>query len=280
MPSTGAMGPIEQLLTDDHRRLEALLEQAAAAPPAGEGAASFEGFRAGLLRHIGIEEKILLRQSRAARHGEALPMAAELRVQHGAIASLLVPTPTPAIVAELRALLAEHNLHEEGEAGLYHQCDQLLAPHAAEIVALIHAAPAVPLAAHFDGPGVHRTGCGRAGRFAPRPSLLTGRTTWRAQRGVCADRTVLVGGPSLRRPLGRWRQVAVGNRGVVQQRCEEGPLQPISLSAAARAASVHRSEGGADSPSCSVDAAPVGLWRRRAQGTVSPGGAAASHAVV
>ncbi len=97
-------GPIERILVDDHRRLEALLARAVARSDAFDHAA-FEKFRAGLLRHIGIEEKILLRESRAARGGEALPSANELRVQHGAIASLLVPTPTPAIVAELRALL-------------------------------------------------------------------------------------------------------------------------------------------------------------------------------
>ena len=59
--------------------------------------------------------------------------------------------------AELRALLGSHNRLEEGEAGLYAECDRLLARRAGEILARIAAAPAVPLAAHFDGPGVHRT---------------------------------------------------------------------------------------------------------------------------
>jgi hypothetical protein len=143
------VGPIEQILVADHRRLDALLARAVAQPGANDHDA-FESFRAGLLRHVGIEEKILLREARAARNGEPLPVGATLRVQHGAIASLLVPTPTPTIVAELRALLAEHNRLEEGEGGLYSECDRLLAPRIDEIVARIAAAPEVPEARRRD----------------------------------------------------------------------------------------------------------------------------------
>jgi hypothetical protein len=68
-----------------------------------------------------------------------------------------VPAPTAAIVGELTALLEGHDRLEEGEGGLYAACDRLLAPRAEEILARIRAAPAVPLAPHFDGPGAHRT---------------------------------------------------------------------------------------------------------------------------
>ena len=51
-----AMGPISRFLADDHRRLEALLDQAAAVNPID--VAVFEQFRAGLLRHIGMEERV------------------------------------------------------------------------------------------------------------------------------------------------------------------------------------------------------------------------------
>jgi len=44
------MGPISRLLADDHRRLEALLDHAAATNPIET--AVYEQFRAGLLRHI------------------------------------------------------------------------------------------------------------------------------------------------------------------------------------------------------------------------------------
>jgi hypothetical protein len=60
----------------------------------------YAGFPAGLLRHIGMEEKILLPAAQRANGGVALPVAARLRLEHGAIA-LLVPTPSPTIVAAL-----------------------------------------------------------------------------------------------------------------------------------------------------------------------------------
>ena len=51
-------GPLAQFLAEDHRRLDALL-QSAAAQPAQVNREVYDQFRAGLLRHIGLEEKIL-----------------------------------------------------------------------------------------------------------------------------------------------------------------------------------------------------------------------------
>jgi hypothetical protein len=62
-----------------------------------------------LFRHIGVEEKILLPAAQTARGGNALPLAAKLRLDHGALAALLVLTPTNAIIAAIRAILAAHN---------------------------------------------------------------------------------------------------------------------------------------------------------------------------
>lgn len=111
-------GPIERELTADHRRLEQLLERAVADAACFDHAA-FEQFRAGLLRHIGIEEKILLPDARRRRGGEPLLVARALRIDHAALASLLVPTPDAALVSEIRSVLATHNGLEEGEGGLY-----------------------------------------------------------------------------------------------------------------------------------------------------------------
>jgi len=156
MTVPGGHGPITRYLTDDHDRLDALLRSALARP--GEVAREpFDAFRAGLLRHIGIEEKILLPAAREARGGAPLPLARRLRVDHGAITSLLVPTPTPAIAAELRSILEPHNLVEEEPGGLYEACDTLLAGRAAELVARMEAYPAVKVARYQDGPAVHRT---------------------------------------------------------------------------------------------------------------------------
>jgi hypothetical protein len=118
---------------------------------------AFEAFRGGLLRHIALEEKFLLPAARRARGGEPLPVARRLRVDRGAIASLLVPTPDAGIVGELRSILEPHNEVEEGPEGLYAICDDLLAPEAGSLLERIRSYPAVKMAPHADGPSVYRT---------------------------------------------------------------------------------------------------------------------------
>ena len=149
-------GPIFQFLADDHERLDALLTQAVA-EPGGVDLAAYGAFRAGLLRHIALEEKILLPAAREARGGEPLPQARRLRIDHGAIAALLVPTPTPEIAGEIRKILGPHNEVEEGEGGLYAECDALLAGEAGAILDRMRAYPPVKVARYQDGPRVCRT---------------------------------------------------------------------------------------------------------------------------
>jgi hypothetical protein len=127
-------GPIARHLTADHARLDALLRRATARPDAVD-AASYADFRGGLLRHVAIEEKLLLPAAQRARGGAPLAIAARLRLDHGAIAALLVPTPKPAIVETLRTILEAHDAIEEGPDGLYATCDRLLAAEAESLVA-------------------------------------------------------------------------------------------------------------------------------------------------
>ena len=145
------MGPIERYLVEDHRRLEALLERAVARPDAIDGAAYAE-FRAGLLRHIGMEEKILLPTARRLRGGEPLPVARQMRLDHAALAALLVPTPTHEIVARIRALLVEHNPLEEAPGAMYQTIEALASGEASTLLQRLKDAPEVPVAPHFDGP--------------------------------------------------------------------------------------------------------------------------------
>jgi hypothetical protein len=149
-------GPLTAFLTADHERLRALFARAVADATAVDRAA-YDAFRAGLLRHIALEEKILLPAARAAAGGEPLRGADRLRTEHGAIAALLVPSPTPALARELRLILDPHERLEEEPGGVYDRCEALLAPRAAELLARMQAYPPVKVAAYFDGPRVVRT---------------------------------------------------------------------------------------------------------------------------
>ncbi len=142
---------IEAFLTEDHARLDALLGRADADPNAID-AAAFDAFRRGLLRHIAMEEKVLLPLARAAQGDQPLAIAKRLREDHGKIAKLLVPSPTHAGCAALRAVLAAHNALEEGAGALYATCDALAAGDVDTWLARLSAQPAVPPAPHYDGP--------------------------------------------------------------------------------------------------------------------------------
>jgi hypothetical protein len=144
-------GPIETFLTTDHARIDALLAEAEREDGAIEPGAYAE-FRQGLLRHIAMEEKVLLPYARSKRGGQPLPVAPTLRKDHGEIAALLVPTPTPVIVAELRRVLVRHNPLEEGADGVYAACDALAGEEAEQVVERLTAQPQVPMAPHYDGP--------------------------------------------------------------------------------------------------------------------------------
>ena len=149
-------GPLTSWFSEDHARLDGLLRRSVADAGAFDREA-FEAFRGGLLRHIALEEKLLLPALRSARGGDPLPVERRLRVDHGAIASLLVPTPDAGIVAELRSILEPHNAVEEEPGGLYQACDELLAAEAEALLERVRAYPPVKVAPHRDGPNVYRT---------------------------------------------------------------------------------------------------------------------------
>jgi hypothetical protein len=81
-------------------------------------------------------------------------MTATLRLDHGALAALPVPTPTPAILAAIRTVLVAYNALEEGPGGVYERCEQLAGAEA--LLAELQAAPEVLVAPYADGPQVMR----------------------------------------------------------------------------------------------------------------------------
>jgi hypothetical protein len=88
-----------------------------------------------------MEEKILLPAAQRWHGGTPLPLAAKLRLDHGALAAL-------------RTILAAHNTREEDPGGLYDTCEQLAGAEAEGLLAQLHAAPTVPVAPYADGPHV------------------------------------------------------------------------------------------------------------------------------
>ena len=137
-------------LADDHRRLEDALSRATG--HGGIDLKAYAEFRGGLLRHIGLEEKILFPAAQSVLAGQALPVAAKLHLDHGALAALLVFTPTDSIVAAIRYILATHNPLEEGPGGVYDQCQQLAGSDGSEILVRLQSAPEVKMAAYVDSP--------------------------------------------------------------------------------------------------------------------------------
>jgi hypothetical protein len=146
-------GLVTQFLTEDHRRLEILLQSAFHSGGRIDQPV-YDQFRAWLLRHIGMEEKILLPIAQRLRGGEPLAFTARLRLDHGAIAALLMPTPTDGLIATLQKILNKHNLIEEGPEGLYETCDALAGAESQQLLARLRAAPDLSVLPHADTPAV------------------------------------------------------------------------------------------------------------------------------
>jgi hypothetical protein len=142
-------------MVEDHVELDRLLA-ASERPDGSIDEAAFARFRHDLLRHIAMEEKVLLPFARARRGGEPVAMAAALRADHGKIAKLLVRPPSRDGLDALRALLGQHNPLEEGPDGLYAACDRLAEDDAERVVGRLRTHPRVPVAPYYDGPD-HRS---------------------------------------------------------------------------------------------------------------------------
>ncbi len=162
---------IRSFLERDHARLDRLLARAAADPDKIDTEA-FGEFRRGLLKHIGMEEKILLPAIPRLRSGQPLAIAARLRLDHGAIAALLVPTPRTAVLRALTTVLAIHNRVEEGTDGVYAECDRVADREAEALVNRLRAAREVPAAAHVDSPKVESAARRALARAGYDPGLL------------------------------------------------------------------------------------------------------------
>jgi hypothetical protein len=144
-------GVLYEFFAQDHRRLENLLDKATSAPD-GYDMTAYGQFRSGLLRHIKMEETILLPAAQKARGGVPLEIAAKIRLDHGALTALMVPPPSPMIISALRAILEGHDLIEEQPAGMYDRLEELTGPQIEELVARARTTPDVPVHPHNNAP--------------------------------------------------------------------------------------------------------------------------------
>jgi hypothetical protein len=146
------LGILFQYLSEDHERLDRLLARAAANPDSID-LESYSQFRTGLLRHIAIEEKVVLPAIARLQNGRQAEVALRLRLDHGALVALLVPSPTKPIVATIRSILRVHNPLEEREGGLYRILDKLAGSETDDLLEKLKKYPEVPALPYNDRPG-------------------------------------------------------------------------------------------------------------------------------
>ncbi len=156
---------VYEYLSHDHNEMDSLLDRATAKP--GEIDVDLYGqFRRKLLRHISIEEKLVLPTIARLQGGKSAAIAERLRLDHGALTALMVPSPTEDIIRTIRSILAVHNPLEEDEGGLYRLLDNLAGEEAEQLTQKMRSFPEVPVRPHNDRPGVleaAQRAVGRAG---------------------------------------------------------------------------------------------------------------------
>lgn len=146
-------GILTRFLAGDHDRLDGLLRQALRAPGAVD-MNPYAEFRAGLMRHISMEEKVMLPAVARMQGGRQADIAARLRLDHGAIVALLVPPPSPSVIATLLSILEAHNALEEKDGGVYELVDTLSGPQADSLLRQLQDTPPVPVLPHNERPEI------------------------------------------------------------------------------------------------------------------------------
>ena len=150
--------PLHTFFTNDHRRIEALLDGAFAKPDAIDHEL-YRQFRTGLLTHIKMEEKILFLAAQEANGGVPLPIAAKLRLDHGALTSLMVIPPSMALTRVIRHVLDQHDLIEEEPGGMYDACEALTKDQRQDLLDRLAQTTEVPV--HPPNPAPKAVGAAR-----------------------------------------------------------------------------------------------------------------------
>ncbi len=146
--ATGAgRGSIAGLMASEHALIDRLLSEAARG-----SVEAYREFRQRLLRHIRIEERVLLPAAARKRGGEALALAPRLRLEHCALAALTMLPPRRGAFSALRAVLEVHNPIEESTGGVYEQCEALAGAEADELLVQCEKVKPVAVSPWSDDP--------------------------------------------------------------------------------------------------------------------------------
>ncbi|MDR4494121.1 MAG: hemerythrin domain-containing protein [Nitrospirales bacterium] len=140
---------MQQFLVEDHARLDDLLERTIQDDDRIDHEV-YKEFRRGLLRHIAMEEKVLFPTVQRLKGGTAVPLTAKLRLDHGALGALIMPTPTLSLIKFIGTILDGHNALEEGPEGVYEQCEQVAEGARENILQRLQAVPPVMVADFSD----------------------------------------------------------------------------------------------------------------------------------
>lgn len=143
--------PLHQFFTEDHQRIDLLLDKAIAKPE-GIDLDYYHQFRTQLLRHIKMEEKVLFPAAKKANLSVAQELIPRYRLDHGAITALMVPPPTPLLLGVIRHLLEVHDTAEEETGGLYDVCEALTHGQTDELLTRLRATEEVPVHAPNPAP--------------------------------------------------------------------------------------------------------------------------------
>lgn len=151
--STKQGTPLYDFFTADHRRIEEIFTDATK-DNNNVDLEKYRAFRIGLLTHIKMEEKILFVAAQKANDGEPLPLQAKLRLDHGALTSLLVCFPSPEVIKVIDHIMEQHDILEEEQGGMYEACEALTQHETEQILKELKNTTPVPVHPFNEAPYV------------------------------------------------------------------------------------------------------------------------------
>lgn len=138
------MQSIHQFFSEDHRRIDAILEQATQNLQQID-MDLYQEFRIALLTHIKMEENILFPAAKIANGGKPLPDFQRFRLDHAAITTLLAVYPNEEVIKVLKYIVDLHDEAEEKPGGIYEVCENLTQDQTAELLSQLKAITPTPV---------------------------------------------------------------------------------------------------------------------------------------